>query len=329
MSEPTGVVHTRLTKEQAGQALTPGDVWSEDPQRFIPRGQQFAIDREKREADPAFQVQQYDARRTALLTFIERKLTEAEYERSGYPVKGAMHDFYRLPEFDLKVVTKGGASKVANLLRFRIGKKRVTSATFTADHGSARVMVELVDADGRPVGAHEAACSTAEKGFQRPGTRCKYGAKWEQDEHGKYLRELEPPDYRASENDVVSRAGKRAFVGALVVAASLEEVFDLEWSTDAAGEEGQEKTAPPKPAPKGGPTMAFGESKGQPLTAIDAAELVKVRDWCKKKDATRWAKFTGEIDEELESRRVAKADAGRPPRSYSPTSSRRPTRPSS
>jgi hypothetical protein len=311
VSEPTAVVHTRLTKEQAGQPLTLGDVWSEDLQRFIPRGQQFAIDREKREADPAYQLVQYDERRTALFGFIEGKLLEAEYERTGYPVKGAMHDFYRLPDYDLKTVTKGGASKVANLLRFRVGKKRVTSATFTADHGSARVMVELVDAEGRPVGAHEAACSTAEKGFQSPGVRCKYGAKWERDDKGKFLRELDPPDYRAAENDVVSRAGKRAFVGALIVAASLEEVFDIETSTDAAGEEGTEKpraAAPPKPARKGGPTMAFGDHKGEPLSAIDAAELVKVRDWCEKRDATKWAKFIGEINEELESRRTAKAD---------------------
>jgi len=314
VSEPTAVVHARLTTQQAGIAPMPGDVWSEDLQRFVPLGQQFAIDREKREADPAYQLVQYDERRTALLGFIEGKLLEAEYERTGYPVKGAMHDFYRLPDYDLKTVTKGGASKVANLLRFRVGKKRVTSATFTADHGSARVMVELVDADGRPVGAHEAACSTAEKGFQSPGVRCKYGAKWERDDKGKFLRELDPPDYRAAENDVVSRAGKRAFVGALIVAASLEEVFDLELSTDAAGEEGTERPQAPapakaaKPARTDGPRMAFRESKGQPLASIDAAELVKVRDWCEKKDATKWSKFIGEINDELESRRTATAD---------------------
>jgi len=315
VSEPTAVVHTRLTKEEAGASPVLGEVWSEELQRFIPRGQQFALDRAKVEDDPAFMLAEYDKRREALLTFIDSKLTEAEYTGSGYPVKGAMHDFYRLPEYDLKTVTKGGASKVANLLRFRIGKKRVTFANFTADHGSARVMVELVDAEGRPVGAHEAACSTAEKGFQRPGVRCKYGAKWERDKDGEYVRELEPPDYRAAENDVVSRAGKRAFVGALIVAASLEEVFDLERSTDAAGEEGSEtKPGTPaaeakKPAPKSdGPRLPFGDHKGELLSAQKADDLTRLRTWCEKKDPKKWAKFIGEIDEELESRRVAAAD---------------------
>jgi hypothetical protein len=306
------VVRTRLTKEQAGQPLTPGDVWSEDLQRFIPLGQQFGIDREKREADPAYQLIQYDERRTALLGFIDGKLLEAEYERTGYPVKGAMHDFYRLPDYDLKTVTKGGASKVANLLRFRVGKKRVTSATFTADHGSARVMVELVDADGRPVGAHEAACSTAERAFQSPGVRCKYGAKWEYDEKGRAVRELDPPDYRGAENDVVSRAGKRAFVGALIVAASLEEVFDLERSTDAAGEEGQEKRAA-KPAaarrPAAGHRLPGSSDKwdghgGKTLSEVPADVLVKARNWLRNKNEVKNAAIVSAIDEELERRRT-------------------------
>ena len=303
MSEPTAVVHTRLTKEQAGQPLTPGDVWSEDLQRFIPRGQQFAIDAEKREADPTFQLARYEERRSALLRFVGGKLREAEYDDRGYPLKGKMHDYYILPGYEKKTATKGCASKIADLLRLRVARKRVTDATFTADHGSARVCVELVDANGQPAGAHEAACSTAETGFQSPGVRCKYGAVWEY-EKGKPVREVDPPDYRAAENDVVSRAGKRAFVGAVIVAASLEEVFDLEASTDAAGEEGQEQSKP-APARKDGPTMAFGDHKGEPVATQDAADLVKIRDWCKKKDAAKWAKFVGEIDEELESRRTA------------------------
>jgi hypothetical protein len=309
MSEATAVVSTRLTKEQAADLPHEhGTVWDEETQQWIPRGDAFALARVAREAEPAFQLQAYDKRHEALLAFVGGKLKEAEYLRTGYPVQGAMHDFYTLPGFGAKTVTKAGASKVANLLRLRIGKKRVTAAQFTADHGSARVMVELVDSNGQPAGAHEAACSTAEKGFQSPAVRRKYGAEWEQDKEGKYTRELEPPDYRAAENDVVSRAGKRAFVGALIVAASLEEVFDLETSTDLAGEEGTEKPkAPATPARTDGPRMAFGENKGTPLSAIDVVELKKVRDWCGEKNPKKWSKFMGEIDDELEARRVAAA----------------------
>ena len=271
-----------LSKEEAGPAPLPGMVWSEELQDFIALGQQMAMDRAKVEAEPEFQMAQYDKRREALLRFVGTKLEEADYTEGGYPVKGGMHDFYRLPGYDTKTVTKGGASKIANLLRFRIGKKRVTSAEFTVEHGSARVMVELVDADGRAVGAHEAACSTAEASFQSDGVRRKYAASGGE------------VDYRAAENDVVSRAGKRAFVGALIVAASLEEIFDLERSTDAAGEDGSEKPrgeAPPKPAAAkpapaatGGTLMAFGKTKGTPLADLSDAELKGAIAWIDKQD---------------------------------------------
>lgn len=302
----------KMTRAEAGPAPLPGMVWNEEIGDFIPLGQQFALDRAAKEADPAFALAQYDKRREMLLGFVASKLQECEYDKSGYPLKGKMHDYYILPGYDKKTATKQCASKVADLLRLRASSKRVTSATFTADHGSARVAVDLVNADGRPAGSHEAACSTAEAGFRSMGARKKYGARYEGS------KEVEPPDYRAAENDIVSRAGKRAFVGAVIVAASLEEVFDIESSTDAAGD--RDDAAGQAPAPQSaapsrqstgrtdGPKMAFGENKGAPLASLESDALTRVRDWCIKKDAVKWNKFIGEIDGELDARRIAEAE---------------------
>lgn len=304
----TQVVRTWLSKEEAGQPLTHGDVWSEDLQRFVPRGQQFAIDAAKREADPSYQLARYEERRSALLKFIAGKLREAEYDERGSPLKGKMHDFYILPGYDKKTITKGGNSKVMSYLGHRVSERHVTHAVFEQEFGSARVRVQLVDSFGQPVGAYEAACSTAEAGFQNDGTRRKYGAVIVKGE------EKHPPDYRASENDVVARAGKRAVVGAEIIAASLEEIFDLESSTDRAGEgeeEGERKpprAQPPKAKEEGGPFMLIGDNKGTPLRQISAKELTSARAWCEKKNPQRWAKFIGQIDEELERRRTEEAE---------------------
>jgi hypothetical protein len=306
------VAKQHLTKEQAGQPLTLGDVWSEDLQRFIPLGQQVALDRERREADPAYQLTLYEKQRSAILNFVATKLTECEYDAKGYPLPGKMHDYYILPGYKAKTATKACVSKVLNLLRLRVAKRRVTNSNFTADHGSARVMVELVDSAGQPAGAYEAACSTAEAAFQSDGVRKKYGARYERVK-GEYT-EVSPPDFRAAENDIVARAGKRATTGATIVAASLEEIFDLESSTGAAGDETrdqdeqQHEEAPQKAAPapeKGEPTI-----QGKPVSECTTAELENAQKALNKMpDDARYDRLRLAVAQTLHRRLVDGGDA--------------------
>lgn len=205
--------------------------WNEDQQRFLPLGQQVAIDRVELEAQPEWRLQQYARTRLALQRFVADQLHEAKYDRAGAPLEGQLQDFYRVPGSKKKALTKLGAEKLASLLRLRRGQSRVTQSVATADYCDARVNCELLDSFGHPAGAHEAAASTAELGFQSAGARRKYGARgeWMEDQGSghRQWREQAPPDYRAALNDVVARAGKRAFVGAVIVAAAADEIFEI------------------------------------------------------------------------------------------------------
>ena len=342
MSEPTSIVRTippgGLAPSEAGEPPEPGQVWSRQLQRWVPRGQQFALDRAEQEGDPAFQIAQYDRRRTTLLQFVAGKLVEATYDEKRYPVKGGMRDFYILPNYDKKTITKGGASKVMDFLRHRVASRKVTHAEFTREHGSARVCVELVDADGRPVGAYEAACSTAEGSFQAIGARKKYGAdgEWVAGDRGrKEWKETIPPDYRAAENDVVARAGKRAVVGAEIIAASLEEVFDLQSSAgaeDDGEEEDRGQSAPAATAKPASPAemsvaldalVPFGKFKDKKtVTEAGLHYFEAVRDKANPNDYEKsWYRFTVAAIALLEADAARKeaeevgeiAEAGEPP----------------
>lgn len=64
-----------------------------------------------------------------------------------------------------------------------------------------------------------------------------------------------------------------------------------------------------KPNAKG-PVVPFGKEppegkKGVPLSELDDAELQQLRDWCQKKDAAKFAKLIGEIEEQQEANRIA------------------------
>ena len=272
------VLGTRLTKDQAfeqrmasGHPPQLGEVFDEASQEWMPLGAKLALDRAVRLADPVQQLSDFKRTRDALMLFIREELEEAEYQRNGYPVAGALHDFYTMPDFNGKrAITKQGAEKVADLRRWRKSASNVTACTETKEYVSARVNVQLVDAMGQPVGAYEAACSSAEKGFQSPGTQEKYGAKykWENDPNGGRARrtneQTQAPDWRGGLNDIVARAGVRAFRGAVLVAAAMDEIFDIALSTGAEDEAtgGEAEQTQPQPT--------------QPQHAAPAPEPVKV-----------------------------------------------------
>lgn len=232
-------VQRRLSRQQAEEAVVRGEmekpepqsVWSEEEQGWVARGQAIVAALQEREADPAWQLQQYDKTRTALVEFVASKMQEAEYDKLGYPIPGNLHDYYVVPGGGkTKALTKLGAEKMADLRRVKRGASRVTSSIETKEYVSALVNCELVDSFNRVVGAHEAAASTAESGFQAAGARRKYGAKgkWRTEDGGrKVWHEEAAPDYRAALNDVVARAGKRAFVGAIIVACAADEIFEV------------------------------------------------------------------------------------------------------
>lgn len=56
--------------------------------------------------------------------------------------------------------------------------------------------------------------------------------------------------------------------------------------------------------------MPFGDSKGTRLGDLDSGTLVKARDWCMQKDATKWADFIAALETVLENRRIAEEAAG-------------------
>ena len=322
----TAIVGTRKTKEQAGPPPEPGHVWSEDLQRWIPLGQQLAIDRREREEDPAHQLAQYDRRRTAIVHFVAEKLVEDEYEDGGGLVDGRLNDYYAVPGSSWKALTKRGAEKLGDLFRFRRANSRVTASNETPEHVSARVLAELVDSFGQPAGSHEAACSTAEKGFRSPRARLKYGAvgQWQAQGRRRVWVETSPPDYRAALNDVVARAGKRAFVGAVIVACAADEIFEVAAEEtgevpEASSQRPPAKAAPrpaaaPRPQASGarGPVMRLGQTKGTPLVEVETADLERAVKWCRTKDPKKFATAITEMEEELEMRRAADLDGEGP-----------------
>lgn len=215
-----------LAADEAQHAgLVPaGHVWDEHSQQPVPLGEAVLADRLARPMDLEANLKQFERNRSTLLRFMREYLVEAEYEgdRFKVPVPGKMHDFYQVPGSTTKALTKLGAEKLGHLFRYHRGE--VTPITeSTAEHVSATVTVVLVDHYGRRVGAASASCSTAEAGFQSVRARKKYGARFEKNAKGE--TEVSPPDYRAALNDIIARAGKRAFVQAMIVACASDEVF--------------------------------------------------------------------------------------------------------
>ncbi len=263
-------VGTRLTKADAGNK--PGHVWDEERQEFIPLGAALAIERWEKPADLEANLKQFTVMRKAVLDFVGRQLEEAKYNDKGYPVPGQLGDYYTLPNYDKKQLTKRGGGKVAAFFRFAAGPITVIGQTKERDYCDATVSMVLLDHLGRTVGSAVSGCSTAESGFQNVGAKRKYGGRYTKE--GRDWKELVAPDFRAALNDVTARARKRCFVQAVILATCTDEVFDV--STVDEHEPTETRSELPT-------KMLIGDRKGEKLTEIESAVLVKCAAWCRNK----------------------------------------------
>jgi hypothetical protein len=87
-------------------------------------------------------------------------------------------------------------------------------------------------------------------------------------------------------------------------------------STDEDDDANQASRAPKAAKPKatavtgtgapatnlGGPVMPFGDHKGEPLNTLDVATLTKALEWCKAKDAVKFASLITSLETELDGR---------------------------
>lgn len=236
--------------------------------------------------------------------FLLEYLVESEYNEKGQPMRGRMHDYYRLPgkgEPDYRP-TAVGAEKVALFFGLFKGPTELHILSETKEYVSVRARVVLVDAQGQVRGAAEKVGSSAEQGFQ--AASYKYG---------------NPPDWRAGLNDIASRIAKRAYVEAVSITCALGELFNeiarekasrpkqvtqQSQATDANGV----KRADPKPDARGLPTvMPVGNHAGEPLKTLKTEFLRKAREACKGRP--EYGQLADAIDETLEARREAAEEA--------------------
>jgi hypothetical protein len=248
----------------------------------------------ERPLDLEANLQRFQRNLTTVQRFVASHLEEAAYDEKGYIVPNQLHDFYRVPGSDQKALTKKGSEKLAQLFRYFRGDATVVDKTETVEYVAATVTVTLLDHYGRRVGAGTAACSTAEKGFQSPRARRKYGAASKRE--GNEEKETHPPDFRAALNDVVSRAGKRAFVQAIIYATATDEIF-----TVSAEDSEDEPPAAPRRIPRL-PMDTKTKKKGTPLADLTTPELVTLKGWCT--DKKKYPATVEEIDSVLEERRA-------------------------
>lgn len=318
------VVGTRLTADQAEEAAARGEIekprhgrWNEELQRFVGMGEGLSMERAEREADPKWQLEQYQKMRGALQEFVGTQLKECEYDPKGYPLEGKVNDYYRVPGSSKKALTKLGAEKLCNLFRWQRASSRTAHLVQTPEYVSATVNCELRDKYGHPVGSHEAAASTAEAGFRSVGARRKYGAKVSKD--GK---ETSPPDFRAALNDVVARAGKRAFVGAVIVAAAADEIFEIATELNERKDEDdprvkasklpsdrtrvnqgkRQEKAPEKPKSVEWDGDALKAIRGKPLAMHTTAELEQMLKALRSNDPSKFAQLIDALSQEIAAR---------------------------
>lgn len=278
----------RLTAEEAqARGMVPaGMVWDETTQAPIARGDAIVSAALERPVDLQRNLEAWRQNRETLVRFIGQYLQEADYNEQRYPISGQMHDYYRLPNYDKKALTKQGAEKIAQLFRFARASTETVQREATKGGALAVVRVVLVDHYRRPVGSGEAACSTAEKSFQGRSA-AKYGG-----------------DYRAALNDVIARAGKRAFVQAVIYVVAGDELFESAASTgdDRDDEEVQREAATTVSAPRF--PKNWKEVGGKLVSEVSDAQLQKVADWCRKaRMPEAVAPLLAAVEAEQESRR--------------------------
>jgi len=275
-----------------------GHVWDEEAQQAIPLGLAVREDSIRQGEDLEENLKRMARDRKLILKFIAEQLVESEYDAKGRPVKGKMHDYYTLPGYDKKTPTKQGGEKIAQFFKLRRAKTESVERVCTKEFAMAAVRVELVDKWGMPAGSGEAAATTAETGFQ--GAAAKYGQR--KDQGGKITQEA---DWRAAFNDIIARAGKRAFNQAVIYATATDDIFDatgeIERVAEGAGvtEEDVRATRPRFPE-------KFGNVSGKLVEEVATDALVKVSDWCrtKAKNQKAVAPILEAVEDELERRRA-------------------------
>jgi hypothetical protein len=286
-------------RHQERRDLAPGSEQTYRPASDI------AAERLARPVDLAKNLKVLERHRTILGRFLRDVLEEAAYDDEGRPLPGQLHDYYRVPEAPTKALTKLGAEKLAALFRYARGEMKTVSTVETPAYVSARVQMVLVDVYRRVVGSGEGACSTAETSFRSPRARRRYGAVIAND--GTVAR---PADYRAALHDVVARAGKRAFVQAVLYATATDELFTV---ADCAGGSDALPARMEAAASRARlPKSKFGKYAGQPVTDVPADALAAIAQWCRQEAAKPgvWAPVADAIDAELARRRARPDEVG-------------------
>lgn len=265
--------HLTVAEAQARFLVPLGMAWDEEQQKPIPRGEAIELAKLDKPLDLEQNLQQYAMVRTQLLKFVGEQLVEAEYNEKGYPVSGKLGDYYKLPTYDKKQLTKSGSQKISSFFRFFAGPVTLVSQTREKDYCDATVSIVLLDHFGRTVGSAISSCSTAESGFQGIGSKRKYGGHYAK-EDGRWA-EKKAPDFRAALNDVTARARKRALVQGVIVATCADEIFE------AAKEDEPERKEHSTDLPA---KMLIGKLKGTKLTEIETDTLMKCAKWCREHD---------------------------------------------
>lgn len=298
-------IRERLTPGEAQvQGLVPtGHVWSEAEQRPVERGTAIVHAQLAEPMDLAKNLEEFQANRKIVLRFVAEQMVECEYNDRGYPIPGKMGDYYKVPGSQTKALTKRGGENLGQFFRFAKGETKVVSQVLEQDFCSTLVEVTLLDKFRRPVGSAASACTTAEPGFRSVNARKKYGARYER--KGNEYVQTEPPDYRAAFNDIVARAGKRAYVQAIIFATATDEIFHVAEEDAERARQATDAGPPERPAAPVLPFKTKTYPKGTKLSELSVAELLKLRTWIAENPdrAARYASFAETLDLVLEERR--------------------------
>lgn len=311
----------RYTKEEAQLAgwIPPHHAWDEHLQEAIPVGMAIHRDRIREEAESGIDEEKalkaFAKTRDATLKFVASQLVEAEYYpethsdryKRGMPVPGKMHDYYRLPGYAAKVLTKQGSEKVAQFF----GLKRVEASTTIVECTKESVIVtarvRFTNRWGDVAAASEGAASSAESSFRFAAG--KYGQR--KDRESKAV--TEEADFRAALNDVTARAVKRASTAAIVFATATDDIFDtgtVERKAEASGIEDHGAARTEAPRFPNDPKI-FKDLAGEPLTKATPAQLTGILKWCKDPARKNPQALMGLIDalsDELDRRRDQSED---------------------
>ena len=182
---------------------------------------------------------QYRERRQALLRFIKTQLVEAEYGDRGRIVR--INDYYKVPGTNRLALSKKGAESIGDHYRYKVAYASTVDSVLQVDFVMVRSAMTL-HRSNVIVGASEAAATSAEASFQKAKRKYLVGGK---------------VDWRAAYNDVLSRAQKRAYVKALIVACAASDILEVAGETEIQDlEEGRDyevvgQDAPGQPLPLG------------------------------------------------------------------------------